>query len=60
MSLASTQDRDARVAICLACSSLRRGMIFTCKLCGCPIRTKTALASNECPAGKWSKIDPSK
>ena len=51
--LASPEIREKRVAICMDCPFLKKGIVFRCTACGCPIRSKTALASSECPKGKW-------
>ena len=51
--MASADTRAKRVTICMACPLLKKGLMFRCLECGCPIRTKTALASSSCPKGKW-------
>jgi len=50
----------ARHDICLTCEHLADG---ACGLCGCPVArvqgflSKLAWADQECPAGKWGKIE---
>jgi hypothetical protein len=56
--MASEKTRAERVAICMDCPFLKKGLMFRCTDCGCPIRTKTALASSSCPQGKWHAEKP--
>jgi hypothetical protein len=45
-----------RMGICFSCPEL--GTVFStgiakCNECGCPIRSKVAVKSSDCPLGKW-------
>ncbi len=40
-----------RLNICLQCPNLGEDGI--CALCGCIVRLKTQVATEECPSGKW-------
>lgn len=42
----------ARLKVCASCDQLRRGLLHTCKACGCPIKTKV-VGTNSCPLKKW-------
>ena len=48
---------DERLAICADCEHSRdmfaRGWINYCNKCGCMLKIKTRLKSNQCPIGKW-------
>ena len=61
MPMASEQDILARHDICSRCEHL---VSDACNLCGCPVRrmagyvSKLSWADQECPAGKWGKVDP--
>ncbi len=48
--IASTELQERRWAICLACEHLENEK---CKLCGCHMRLKSALAQERCPIAKW-------
>ena len=48
---ASLSERERRMNICRQCPERNHDR---CGLCGCFIKTKTILASSECPVGKWS------
>jgi hypothetical protein len=48
---------DKRLAICKECEHSRdmfsRGWINYCNKCGCMLKIKTRIKSNQCPIGKW-------
>ena len=48
---------DERLAICKECEHSRdmfaRGWINYCNKCGCMLKIKTRIKSNQCPIGKW-------
>jgi hypothetical protein len=46
-------ERESRLAICRACEQFEADH---CKLCGCYMPAKAALATACCPAGKWHGI----
>jgi hypothetical protein len=46
----SHEVRHVRLATCRACPELSGSQ---CRLCGCFVRPKTAIAGEKCPAGKW-------
>jgi len=48
---ASKETAEARWKTCEGCE-YRNGN--TCSLCGCGLKAKTQLASQSCPAGRWS------
>ena len=46
----------ARLKICAACEHRRaviRGIVATCGVCGCALRSKVASQNEHCPVGKW-------
>jgi len=44
--------RDKKLAICKECPELRQS-IMQCKICGCFIPVKAAIANQHCPLDKW-------
>ena len=48
----SREIRNSRLLSCELCSSLKAGV---CTECGCVVKLKTKVASEECPLGKWPK-----
>jgi hypothetical protein len=60
MPTCTEQEIIARHDICLTCPHLTGGL---CELCGCPIAraagyfSKLSWADQECPAGKWGRIE---
>jgi len=44
---------NERKEICKKCENLDKGLIDTCKVCGCPIFIITEIQSRKCPKGKW-------
>lgn len=42
--------QDAALAICRACPHFKGA---SCRLCGCRLRAKIAMATESCPVGKW-------
>ena len=50
---ASLTERERRYNICLNCPDRNNDR---CSLCGCFLKTKTILASSECPVGRWSTL----
>jgi Family of unknown function (DUF6171) len=48
---ASSQMHKDRMEICLACDKLTDD--FRCSQCGCYIRAKSQLLSQDCPLRKW-------
>lgn len=51
VALATTEEAEARMAICKACPLLRP--MNRCKECGCFMDAKTKLKNVSCPLGKW-------
>lgn len=47
---AQQQVIDARLAICGGCDKFDGK---TCRVCGCHMKWKVALAASVCPIGKW-------
>jgi len=43
-----------RAYICSRCPELTPEV--ECNVCGCPIETKAAWKTEECPKGKWKKV----
>lgn len=41
---------ESRLAVCLECDMLMEGM---CRVCGCYVELRGAVAANKCPGGKW-------
>ncbi len=41
---------EARLGICKECDQLYQGM---CKICGCYVELRAAMAKNSCPGRKW-------
>jgi hypothetical protein len=55
---ASDAEVERRRDICRSCPEAvpcvaNVGRKCRCRLCGCLLRAKTAIASEQCPAGKW-------
>jgi len=50
------QDKKCSVIYHNRCSAYR-AMSGTCAECGCLVRLKTALKTEECPLKKWGKVD---
>ncbi len=47
---------DERMAICRACPELTRKFTGSfCNLCGCNMRVKAQMVSQDCPLDKWPK-----
>jgi len=44
---------EERLSICLLCEFYKNAR---CTKCGCQMKAKTALATSECPIGKWGKF----
>jgi hypothetical protein len=61
MPMASDEEIIRRHDICLQCEHLQNN---ACALCGCPVAraagyvSKLSWADQECPAGKWGKVEP--
>lgn len=55
--IVATKDlQQERLKICMSCDYITIVPLlgFTkCDVCGCPIRSKIAASSSECPKGKW-------
>lgn len=51
-SFASDELRSIRIEICNSCPELF-ALTNQCKKCGCFVKHKTKLVSQECPLGKW-------
>jgi hypothetical protein len=48
---------DERMAICRACPELKRKLVGSfCNICGCNMKMKAQMKSQDCPLGKWPKI----
>ena len=47
----SEEEKERKLSICRSCEHFDAPR---CTLCGCYMNFKAALASSECPAGKWS------
>jgi hypothetical protein len=60
MPMCTDEEILARHNICLQCEHLKDN---ACSLCGCPVArafgyvSKLSWADQECPAGKWGKVD---
>lgn len=52
-SLTSSEVRKERIAICMGCPFLRKGLFLRCRKCGCPIKSKTMFKHEACPVGNW-------
>ena len=54
-------DKSATIksaAVCMECENYKPNFFGgSCKLCGCAVRVKITLASQDCPIDKWKKID---
>jgi hypothetical protein len=35
----------------------QQGNVFKCEVCGCPLAAKTTNKKEECPKGKWKKVE---
>jgi translation initiation factor 2 gamma subunit (eIF-2gamma) len=47
-----------RFNVCMECENYKPTFFGgSCKLCGCAVRVKITLASQDCPIDKWKKID---
>lgn len=53
----SEEEYQKRMDTCQECPSLDKEA-GRCKECGCFVRTKAKLKSDNCPLGKWEKPDP--
>lgn len=54
--MASKETRSARIEICRSCPHRTVVPVVEasiCKRCGCPIASKTRLASASCPEARW-------
>ncbi len=49
--IASGEQQATRWAICLACEHLEGES--RCRICGCYMKAKTAMAQERCPIAKW-------
>ena len=47
---------NERFNICLNCPKLTKPLL-QCSECGCFMKVKTKISSQECPLGKWNKYD---
>ena len=44
--------------MCMECENYKPGFFGgSCKLCGCAVRAKVTLASQDCPIDKWKEVD---
>lgn len=50
--LATKKTAIERIKICEGCPELFKPT-YSCKQCGCFVRVKSYLATQECPLGKW-------
>ena len=42
----------------MECENYKPGFFGgSCKLCGCAVRAKVTLASQDCPIDKWKEVD---
>ncbi|QNG74320.1 hypothetical protein EIELFIGP_03161 [Stenotrophomonas maltophilia] len=54
--LAKPDDVKRRLEICRACPNAERvgrRLFLRCRLCSCPLASKTRFQGASCPAGKW-------
>ena len=42
---------EERMNICYGCSEMRKD--YTCDVCGCKLKYKTRMLTEECPLKKW-------
>ena len=54
----SSLQQSQRMEICKSCEHLTE-RLRRCRMCGCFMDAKTWLADQECPIGKWHKINQS-
>ena len=48
---------DERMTICRVCPELKRKLIGSfCNICGCNMKMKAQMESQDCPLDKWPKI----
>ena len=55
----TTEERKARLAVCVVCEHFQPATSTTqptCGLCGCVVKLKAWMATEDCPADKWTKI----
>lgn len=50
----SEDETAARLAVCQGCPQFHDR---TCALCGCNMRIKASWAEQDCPLGKWPKLE---
>lgn len=50
----SREVRKNRLASCELCLSYKAGV---CTECGCVVKLKSKVASEECPLGKWPTVE---
>lgn len=48
------EDTEVRLAVCRSCPQFQGR---TCKLCGCNMHIKASWAEQDCPLGKWPKLE---
>lgn len=41
---------ESRLSVCRSCDRLLQGM---CRVCGCYVELRAAVAARACPGGKW-------
>lgn len=52
----SDEEKERRASICESCDQLNKEE-YRCNVCGCMLHYKISWATQECPLGKWGKID---
>lgn len=52
----SDGEKERRASICESCDDLDKEQ-YRCNVCGCYLVLKTAWISQQCPLGKWPKLD---
>ena len=60
MKVAPDGVREQRYGTCQACPEFDKDGFMghgKCTLCGCDMRIKTVFPGEQCPAGKWGKIE---
>lgn len=45
--------QDRREALCATCDFFNEGV---CSACGCLVLSKTMLATEKCPKGRWNRV----
>jgi hypothetical protein len=53
--LASSNIVSERLAICMKCPNINKGLSNQCTLCSCVVELKARLIQEECPAKLWTK-----